>query len=119
MSRLDCLNLSGAGLAAEEAPGLAEQLREFPFLKRVDVSGNPGLDRASLSLITASFSIFSAELKLGWREFDVDCEEIDAIGCDVSAADCAALAARMRTGEINKLKTLFLVRSSFPFCFVL
>ena len=52
-----------------------------------------------------------AEVKffLGWREFDVDCEEIDAISCDVSAADCAALATRMRTGEINKLKKLFLV----------
>ncbi len=52
-----------------------------------------------------------AEVKffLGWKEFVVDCEEIDAISCDVSAADCAALAARMRTGEINKLKTLFLV----------
>ena len=55
--------------------------------------------------------IFMAEVKffLGWREFDVDCEEIDAISCDVSAADCAALAARMKTGEINKLKKLFLV----------
>ena len=60
-----------------------------------------------------------AEVKLGGRAFDVDCEEIDAIGCDVTAADCAALAARMNSGEIQKLKTLFLVRFSFSILFFL
>jgi len=50
-----------------------------------------------------------SKIKLGSREFDVDCEEINAGGCGVSAADCSALAARMRTGEISRVKGLYLV----------
>ena len=55
---------------------------------------------------------------LGRRYFDVDCEEINASGCDVSAADCAALAARMKSGEISRVKTLDLVKF-FPVLFLL
>ena len=59
-------------------------------------------------------------VKLGsknWgKEFDVDSEEIDASCCGVSDADCVAFAARMRTGEISRVKTLNLV--SFFFCVV-
>ena len=51
-----------------------------------------------------------ALLKLGSNEFDVDSEEIDARGYDVTAADCVALAARMKSGEMRRLKKLSLVR---------
>ena len=53
-----------------------------------------------------------AKVKLGRNEFDVDCEEINAIGCIVTAADCVALAARMKSGEMRRLKKLILVRLS-------
>ncbi len=49
-------------------------------------------------------------VKLGRKEFDVNSEEIDARGCGVSDADCVAFAARMKTGEISRLKKLRLVR---------
>jgi hypothetical protein len=52
-------------------------------------------------------------VKLGspWgKEFDVDSEEIDASRWGVSDADCVAFAARMTTGEINRVKRLILVR---------
>ena len=51
-----------------------------------------------------------AKVKLGTNEFDVGSEEIDATNCGVSAADCAELAARMKTGEISRVKTLIIVR---------
>ena len=51
-----------------------------------------------------------AKVKLGTKEFDVGSEEIDASGRGVSAADCAELAARMKTGEISRVKKLNLVR---------
>ncbi len=54
-------------------------------------------------------------VKLGREEFDVDSEEIDASHCGVSAADCVAFAARMRTGEISRVKNLNLV-SFFLWC---
>ena len=117
MTGLDFLNLSGAGLAAKEAPALAEQLRKFPALKRVDVSGNPGLDRASLSFITAAFSS-KEKVKLGWKEFDVNSEKIDANRCGVPAADLALFAARVKTGEICRVKILHLV-IFFPIPFLL
>jgi hypothetical protein len=50
-----------------------------------------------------------AKVKLGSKEFDVDSEEIDANCCHVTAADCVALAARMKSGEIRRLKRLELV----------
>ena len=62
-----------------------------------------------------------SKVKLGSKEFDVDCEEIDASVCGVSAADCIALAARMKTGEISRVKRLYLVRFFsvlFLFCFL-
>ena len=49
-------------------------------------------------------------MKLGRMEFDVDSEEIDAIDCGVTDADCVALAARMKSGEMRRLKILDLVR---------
>ena len=54
-----------------------------------------------------------AKVKLGKKEFLVDCDVIDAHACEVSAADCAALCARMRSGEINRVTELFLVRFFF------
>ena len=60
-----------------------------------------------------------AKVKLGSREFDVDSEEIDADFCGVTAADCVALAARMKSGEMRRLKRLHLVRLFsivFQFC---
>ncbi len=60
-----------------------------------------------------------AKVKLGSREFyNVDREEIDARACGVTDADCATLAARMKSGEIRRLKILVLVRFLsvlFPF----
>ena len=47
---------------------------------------------------------------MGRKEFDVDSEEINASCCGVTAADCVALAARMKSGEIRRLKKLWLVR---------
>ena len=51
-----------------------------------------------------------AKVKLGRKEFDVDSEEINAVHLGVTAADCVALAARMKSGEIRRLKKLWLVR---------
>ena len=51
-----------------------------------------------------------AKVKLGTKEFDVDSEVIAADRCGVSDADCIELAARMKTGEISRVKTLKLVR---------
>ena len=58
----------------------------------------------------AAFTYSMAKVKLGTKEFDVGSEEIDASGCGVSAADCAELAARMKAGEISRVKKLDLVR---------
>jgi hypothetical protein len=55
-----------------------------------------------------------AKVKLGTKEFDVGSEVIDARNCGVSAADCIELAARMKTGEISRLKRLYLVRCVEP-----
>ena len=51
-----------------------------------------------------------AKVKLGRKEFDVCSEVIDANGCGVTAVDCVALAARMKSGEMRRLKRLILVR---------
>ena len=51
-----------------------------------------------------------AKVKLGTKEFDVGSESIDAMLAGVSDADCIELAARMKTGEISRVKTLILVR---------
>jgi hypothetical protein len=50
------------------------------------------------------------KVKLGHKKFDVSSEKIDASDYEVSDADCVAFAARMRTGEISRVKTLNLVR---------
>ena len=55
-------------------------------------------------------------VKLGSKEFDVDSEDIYASGCGVSDADCAAFAARMKTGEISRVKKLNLVSCFVLFC---
>ncbi len=57
-----------------------------------------------------------AKVKLGSKEFDVDSEEIDASSRGVSDADCAAFAARMKTGEISRVKKLRLVSCFVLFC---
>jgi hypothetical protein len=62
-----------------------------------------------------------ASVKLGSKTFDVDSEEIRAWSCGVTAADCSALAARMKTGEISRVKYLSLVRFIsvlFLLCFI-
>ncbi len=51
-----------------------------------------------------------ATVKLGSKKYRVDSEEIHARLCEVSAADCTAFAARMKTGEISRVKKLDLVR---------
>jgi hypothetical protein len=51
-----------------------------------------------------------AKVKLGREEFDVDSEVINARGCGVTAADLVALAARMKSGKMRRLKRLWLVR---------
>jgi hypothetical protein len=51
-----------------------------------------------------------ASVKLGSKTFDVNSEDIGADCCGVTDADCSALAARMKTGEISRVKTLQLVR---------
>ncbi len=51
-----------------------------------------------------------ATVKLGRKEFRIDSEEIDASLFGVSAADCTAFAARMKRGEISRVKKLILVR---------
>ena len=53
------------------------------------------------------------KVKLGSKEFNVDCEEIVADKCGVSDAECAALGELMRSGEINRVKKLSLVRNDF------
>ena len=50
-----------------------------------------------------------AKVKLGSKEFDVDCEEIDANYCGVSDDECVALGARMKDGEFQRVKTVKLV----------
>jgi hypothetical protein len=57
-------------------------------------------------------------VKLGSKEFRVDSEEIRAEKCGVSDADCTAFAARMKTGEISRVKKLDLVRFIL-FCWLL
>jgi hypothetical protein len=51
-----------------------------------------------------------AKVKLGRKEFDVDSEDMDVFNYDVTVADCVALSARMKSGEMRRLKRLYLVR---------
>ena len=50
------------------------------------------------------------KVTLGIKELNVDSEEIAANSCQVTDADCVAFAARMKTGEISRVKRLYLVR---------
>ena len=59
-----------------------------------------------------------AKVKLGRKEFDVYSEKIDADRCGVPAADLALFAARVKTGEISRVKKLYLV-IFFPVLFLL
>ena len=47
---------------------------------------------------------------LGSREFDANCEVVDAGGCGVTDAECAAFGARIKSGEFKALTTIYLVR---------
>ncbi len=58
-------------------------------------------------LSAAAYSM--AKVRLGSKEFDVNVEKIDANRCDVSAVDLALFAARLKMGEISRVKTLSLV----------
>ncbi len=51
-----------------------------------------------------------AKVKMGSKDFDVDCKTINANGCGVTDADCAAFSTRMKTGEISRLSGLSLVK---------
>jgi hypothetical protein len=51
-----------------------------------------------------------AKVKLGYNEFDVDCEAIIANFCKVSDAECVTLGARIKGGEFQRVKTIELVR---------
>ncbi len=50
-----------------------------------------------------------AKAKLGSKEFDVDCEQIEANECGVSDEECVALGARMKGVEFQRVKTVYLV----------
>ena len=50
------------------------------------------------------------KVKLGSGEYDNDSLWIDASYRRVSDADCATFAARMKLGEISRVKRLYLVR---------
>ncbi len=50
-----------------------------------------------------------AKVKLGSKEFDVDCEAIIATFCQVSDAGCVALGARMKAGEFQRVQRVDLV----------
>jgi hypothetical protein len=65
--------------------------------------------------VIATYSM--ARVKLGTREFDVNREEINAWSCGVTAADCAALGARMQSGEVSRVKNLNLVSFIIGFVF--
>ncbi len=60
-----------------------------------------------------------ATVKLGRKEFDADSRSIDADGCQVTDADCAAFGMRMKGGEFATLTTVNLVSFFFGFVFVL
>jgi hypothetical protein len=68
-----------------------------------------------LALVAAAYSM--AKVKLGSKEFDVNAEKIYANRCGVPAADLALFAARVKTGEISRVKMLYLdlVRCSLGF----
>jgi hypothetical protein len=57
-----------------------------------------------------------AKVKLGRKEYYADSEEIWAVDSGVTVADCVALAARIKSGEIRRLKKLFLVRLFLVLC---
>ena len=59
-----------------------------------------------------------AKVKLGSREFDADSREINAGGCQVTDAECAAFGMRMKGGEFATLTEVYLV-SFFGFVLVL
>lgn len=50
-----------------------------------------------------------AKVKLGSIQFDADCEEIAAVTCGFSDAECVALGARMKGGEFRRVKMVYLV----------
>ena len=62
-----------------------------------------------------------AKVTLGDSEFDADNEEMKIrFGRAVALADCVALSARMSSGEISRLKKLWLVGVFYllsAFCF--
>ncbi len=60
------MNLSGVWLEVEEAPALAEQLRKFPALKRLDVSRNPKLGCVGAAAV---LSVLSGMLHTGALSF--------------------------------------------------
>ena len=54
-------------------------------------------------------SIRMAHIVLGGKQFDPECEEIEAWNCGVSDAEVAALGKRMAAGEFGKVRLVYLV----------
>ena len=68
---------------------------------------------AQIFLASSCIRVYSynmAKVKLGSKEFDLDSEVIHASCWRVSDADCVVFAARMKKGEICRVKRLILVR---------
>jgi hypothetical protein len=61
----------------------------------------------------SAFAHPMTKVKLGSKEFNVDCEEIMADKCGVSDEECAAFGELIRSGKINRVKKLSLVRNNF------
>ena len=111
----------------QAASSSSSRKHEVEVLRRLhhqaSAAATAALFSGELSASPAAASTYSmAKVKLGSKEFDVNSEEIMAGGCGVTVADCAAFAARMKTGEISRVKKLDLVRfvfftSEFPFVF--
>ncbi len=47
---------------------------------------------------------------MGRMKFDVDSEEIGVVGRGITGTECDALVALMKSGEMRRLKRLYLVR---------
>ena len=61
-------------------------------------------------LCAAAFARQAMSSTLGSREFDANCEVVDAVRCYVTDAQCAAFGARIKSGEFKALTKIILVR---------
>ena len=101
--------VASASAAAAAAAAAATGSPMLPAYRAI-ATWNSAPHFSGRSVHRAASACSMQKVKLGRKEFDVDSEEINANGCLVSDADCVAFAARMRTGEISRVKRLTLVR---------